>query len=468
MGDRSEEIIELGSVSPPQNTVQLKPTMVTGPFLGIRQGLSFLHNGIILTINIGELPEQKINIVEAKTPPYHIYFEYPDRGLNLWYQCANTNLERDNLLALIKHSGAVNILFGNAKPRFTAIDLPDAYRQKHELSAIEQLVDEVSGPSKFQSRYTDKELQSLQREIENQAQNFPLFLENRKNIVQGQKVTPEKSSDPEDQLHPVSIALLMALIPTGGWALFNTGVFQLSAVSSLAINSLVVPPFAALFITNTFEELATQAYLNKHHCKKQDLPRHVAEQITTRSYYMGAQFIAGSAISQIMAFAVLNELSNTFSGGAIIGGAPIEAQMLMMALSGVVFGASMLAVKMVEAYRTGKQLSPAQMISSFVTGLMAGMGFYLASIIPGLNHAYGAGMPNWSSALVSCLGYMAVLAGTFGPYMHISHAQYEKQAPLPSPNTKVMLRMSQTSNGKDTSNNNPSQSATDKREIVPQ
>lgn len=469
----SRDIVPSSAALPP---VRLNPLLLTG-FLGTGWGISFTTPSV-LDFHVGEL-KQDINILPiAKKPPFHIYFSYKHKSEMLWYLSADS-LEQANLIvAAIKEKAPVEIFFGEKKPIHRLSELADAYREDEDLSKFEHLLKELEKDSPVKSRYTKDELQQLQPLLEElktlektqgqqqlqlpqqeqqpqQPTVFETYLEKYQVPMADQiqtQSTPRQQSLVER--HPrkffTSFAVMMAMLPTGAWALFNTGAFTVSAMTALALSAAAAPAIGAGFISYSFVELSKYAYLLKHGGadnlalmaeNRDSIPYTAIDKISLRGRYMGAQFFVGSLVSQLMTYAVLDELSKTLNGGAIIGGAPLEAQMLMMALSGIAFGISMLAIKVLESYNTGKKLSTTEMVSSFVTGLIAGMGFHVASMIPGMNNAYDLGMPGWSSALVSGLGYMTVLASTFGPHMFVSIDEYGKLDPLDK-STLQMVRLS--------------------------
>jgi hypothetical protein len=187
----------------------------------------------------------------------------------------------------------------------------------------------------------------------------------------------------------------------------------------------VAPVIAGFSLACVFYALQEPIYRKAHQSHHRD--KLVFRYMKEKAESFASQFIVGTLASNLVSFFVLDQLKKVLTAGVMLAGAPLEAQMVMMVISGVVFGLAMLAMKQREAVLTNSPLTTAQIVSCLVTGLVAGIGFYVASLIPSFNDTYKVGMPSEAASLLSVIGYMAVLATTFGNYMFSSIREYDRK-----------------------------------------
>lgn len=217
---------------------------------------------------------------------------------------------------------------------------------------------------------------------------------------------------------------------------------------SLLLLGFLGPVVGTIAICGVYEHIERDIYMKTQGITNPaEVPAEIYNIFITRRNYMGGPFLIGSVISMTIIFCCLDDLAKTFTAGAMINtyyGAPLEAQMVMMGIVGAVFGMSMMLMKIVEAYTVGKKLSATELSASFVTGVLVGAGLYVASLIPGFNHAYDGGISKIGAILLAVLGETFVLGASFGAYMYVAHHEYQKTEPLPTAKMLRMMRQAST------------------------
>jgi hypothetical protein len=215
------------------------------------------------------------------------------------------------------------------------------------------------------------------------------------------------------------VPILLALAPSIAWGIFSTDLITAPAAATTFLSGFLGPVIGFIWIVSAFQMMQQDLIKNNPSARS-------TRREQERSFVFANQFLWGQIFAHF-SVKFLPSIAQGLTSGPMIAGAPLEAQMLMMVVHGLVFGLTMLAFKAHQMRKEHPKIKYSEMLSSFATGFVAGMGFYVASLIPGFNKAYDLGMTAGDSILLSTLVYMATFTATFGNYMYKSIEEYDER-----------------------------------------
>lgn len=177
--------------------------------------------------------------------PCHIYFEHTLEAPKIWYQCANTVEERDNLLTLIQQFGGTDVFFGEKAPKNTVANLSEAYCNDDDLGSLGMMMRQVNNESRFGSRPNDHHLSEV-RETAEQDNPFMAQLspEPASSISTGSSYTPLVSANRQSYV----ANLINVKNPTNliACAMFCVGLASVVLAGTPVIDTLALKVVSAL------------------------------------------------------------------------------------------------------------------------------------------------------------------------------------------------------------------------------
>jgi hypothetical protein len=197
--------------------------------------------------------------------------------------------------------------------------------------------------------------------------------------------------------------------------------FSASALNTaIAVGfSVVATPFAAACVAGFFNrQLQLQKYMADHGIKNyKQIPESVKRDIWNNStrpvmYKMGAAFFGAELFTTIFEQTGFGEMiANTMC--TLEGSMPWQLDVVMMIASGVGLALFLTAATIYQNKQAGKPTNTSEIVTTLFTGLLAGMGAYAASMIPGLNQVHHLKMPGWAANVVSGVACGVVITALF-------------------------------------------------------
>lgn len=211
---------------------------------------------------------------------------------------------------------------------------------------------------------------------------------------------------------------------TAFWTLLNTGLFQAGQAMSLLSSAVLLPIAGGFLMSSIYEYERRKTYMNDNGIKDERLiPPDEAHKIQNHAAGMAFQMMLPYMVAQVAMHFVLADLAKELTAGAVFAGAPLEAQMVTMLIGGLVFGAAMAAFEAIRAYNNNENLTSKEAMTKFgklfVIGLFTGLFAQFTALIPGLNHAHGAGMPGWTATSFAVMGQLLTFTVGFAALIHV-------------------------------------------------